>query len=364
VKSGHGAEAVQTSKVTLCGIGQIEMPQCGSPLPPRRAILFDMRRRELITLLGVALAWPLAARAQKPVRIPRLGVLLFSTPQAERGMEPVRRTLRGLGYVDGRNLAIEYRFAEGKPERLPDLAAALVAAKPDVLLALGGDVTPAVVSATQTIPIVFSSSADPVQLGFVASLARPGRNATGVTFLLDELASKRLDILKQIAPLISRVGFLSNPDHLDNERRQAERAAAALGIGLTPLEVRRAADFDSAFEMAMAVRIDALYVVSSRLTAQHLDRIVRFAAEHRLPLAGGWGDWAQQGGLLSYGPNIDDMIGRAVTYVDRILKGAKPAELAVQQPIEFALVINLKTAKALDLTVPPTLLATADEVIE
>jgi putative ABC transport system substrate-binding protein len=242
-------------------------------------------------------------------------------------MEPVRRTLRGLGYVDGHNLAIEYRYAEGKPERLPDLAAALVRAEPDVLLALGGDVTPAIVSATQTIPIVFSSSADPVQLGFVASLARPGKNATGVTFLLDELASKRLDILKQIAPRVSRVGFLSNPDHLDNEWRQAARAAGALAIELTPLEVRRVADFDAAFQTTMSVRVDALYVVSSRLTAQHLDRIV-------------------------------------TTYVDRILKGAKPADLPVQQPSKFELVINMKAAKALGLDVPPTLLASADEVIE
>jgi putative tryptophan/tyrosine transport system substrate-binding protein len=322
------------------------------------------RRKLLAALSCAAVVWPLAARAQQPAGMPRLAILLFSTPQAERGMEPVRRTLRGLGYVDGRNLAIEYRYAEGKPERLPDLAAALVRAKPDVLLALGGDVTSAVVSATQTIPIVFASSADPVQLGFVASLARPGRNATGVTFLFDELASKRLDILKEIAPRVSRVGFLSNPDHLDNEWRQAERAAAALGIALTPLEVRRAADFDGAFQMAINARIDALYVVSSRLTAQHLDRIVRFAAEHRLPLAGGWGDWARQGGLLSYGPNVDDMIGRAVTYVDRILKGAKPAELPVQQPTKFELTINLKAARMLGLEVSSNVQQLADELIE
>jgi putative tryptophan/tyrosine transport system substrate-binding protein len=322
------------------------------------------RRKLLAALSCAAVVWPLAARAQQPAGMPRLAILLFSTPQAERGMEPVRRTLRGLGYVDGRNLAIEYRYAEGKPERLPDLAAALVRAKPDVLLALGGDVTSAVVSATQTIPIVFASSADPVQLGFVASLARPGRNATGVTFLFDELASKRLDILKEIAPRVSRVGFLSNPDHLDNEWRQAERAAAALGIELTPLEVRRAADFDGEFQMAINARIDALYVVSSRLTAQHLDRIVRFAAEHRLPLAGGWGDWARQGGLLSYGPNVDDMIGRAVTYVDRILKGAKPAELPVQQPTKFELTINLKAARMLGLEVSSNVQQLADELIE
>ena len=167
-----------------------------------------MKRREFITLVGGAAAmWPLAARAQQPTRIPRLGILLFSTPQADAQVEPTRRALHDLGYVDGDNISIDYRYAEGKPDRLPDLAAALVRAKPDVLFALGGDVAPAAVDATQTIPIVFSSSADPVQLGFVASLARPGRNATGVTFLLDELASKRLEILKQLAPRLSRVGF-------------------------------------------------------------------------------------------------------------------------------------------------------------
>ena len=170
--------------------------------------MFDMRRREFITLLGGAAAWPLGARAQQAAKISRLGVLLLSTPQADPQMETTRRAMRDLGYVEGHNLSIEYRYAGGRPERLPDLAADLVRTKPDVLFALGGDVTPAAVKATHTIPIVFTSSADPVRLGFVASLARPGGNATGVTFLLDELASKRLEIFKQAAPRISRVGFL------------------------------------------------------------------------------------------------------------------------------------------------------------
>jgi putative tryptophan/tyrosine transport system substrate-binding protein len=327
--------------------------------------MFDMRRRELLSLLaGAAAAWPLAARAQQAARLPRLGVLLLSTPQADPQMETARRALRDLGYVEGQNLAIEYRYAEGRPERLPDLAADLVRTKPDVLFVLGGDVAPAAVKATQTIPIVFTSSADPVRLGFVASLARPGGNATGVTFLLDELASKRLEILKQAAPRVSRVGFLWNPDHVDNELPEAERAAASLGVELKPLTVRGPADFDGAFMAATQARIDALYVVSSRLTLQNLGRIVNFVAENRLPLAGGFGAWAKQHGLLSYGPNVEDMTRRAVAYIDRILKGTKPADLPVQQPTRFELVINLRTAKSLGLDVPLQLQQLADEIIE
>jgi ABC-type uncharacterized transport system substrate-binding protein len=327
--------------------------------------MLDMRRRELLSLLaGAAAAWPLAARAQQAARLPRLGVLLLSTPQADPQMETARRALRDLGYVEGQNLAIEYRYAEGRPERLPDLAADLVRTRPDVMFALGGDVTPAAVTATQTIPIVFTSSADPVRLGFVASLARPGRNATGVTFLLDELASKRLEILKQAAPRVSRVGFLWNPDHLDNELPEAQRAASRLGVELKPLAVRGPADFEPAFAAATEARVDALYVVTSRLTLLNLGKIVNFAADNRLPLAGGFGAWAKQHGLLSYGPNVDDMTRRAVAYIDRILKGAKPADLPVQQPTRFELVINLRTAKALGLEVPLQLQQLADEIIE
>jgi putative ABC transport system substrate-binding protein len=324
-----------------------------------------MRRRELLSLLGgAAAAWPLAARAQQAARLPRLGVLLLSTPQADPQMETARRALRDLGYVEGQNLAIEYRYAEGRPERLPDLAADLVRMKPDVLFVLGGDVAPAAVKATQTIPIVFTSSADPVRQGFVASLARPGGNATGITLLLDELASKRLELLKQAAPRVSRVGFLWNPDHADNELPEAERAAASLGVELKTLTVRGPADFDGAFMAATQARVDALYVVSSRLTLQNLGRIVNFVAENRLPLAGGFGAWAKQHGLLSYGPNVDDMTRRAVAYIDRILKGTKPADLPVQQPTRFELVINLRTARALGLDVPLQLQQLADEVIE
>ena len=324
-----------------------------------------MRRRDVIGLLGGAVgSWPVGVKAQQPPpKMRRLGVLLFSTPQTDPQLEAIRRRLRELGYVEGQNLAIEYRYAEGKPERLPGLATDLVRTSPDVLLSVGGDVTPAAVKATQTIPLVFISSADPVQLGFVASLARPGGNSTGITLLLDQLASKRLEIFKEAAPGISRVAFVWNPDHIDNELHEAERAAGHLGVELQQLPVRDPADFEPAFAAA-SNRVDAVYVVSSRLTARNMDSIVHFAARNRVPLAGGWGAWAQQGALLSYGPNGEEMVGRATNYVDRIFKGTKPADLPVQQPTRFELVLNLRIARALGLTVPPTLLARADEVIE
>lgn len=320
-----------------------------------------MRRRDFAATLGAAAAWPLVARSQS---IARLGILLYSNPRVEPNLPPARRGLSDLGYVEGRNLAIEYRYADGKPERLPELAAELVATKPDVLFALGGDVAAVAVKATQTIPIVFASSADPVQLGFAKSLARPGGNATGVTFLLDELAAKRLELLKEMAPRVSRVSFLWNPDHIDNELRQAQHAAESLGVKLERLVLHRPADIDGALRAAAQSSTDALYVVSSRLTVRNLNTFVDFATKQRLPLAGGWGAWARAGGLLSYGPNIDDMVRRATTYIDRILKGAKPDDLPVQQPTRFALVVNLKAAKSLGLTISESFLTRADEVIE
>jgi putative ABC transport system substrate-binding protein len=318
-----------------------------------------------MTLLGGgAVAWPLVARAQQTARFPRIGVLVYSTPQADPNAESFRRALRDLGYVDGRNIAIEYRFAEGRPERLPALAGELVRVRPDVLFSLGGDVTRIAVAATHMIPIVFVSSADPVQLGFVKSLARPEGNATGVTLLQDELASKKLELLKEAAPRVSRIAFFYDPDHVDSELREAERAASLLGVRLQSLALKGPADLDGGFRAASEAPADAVYVVSSRQTVRSIDKLVQFAATSGLPLAGGWGAWARAGGLLSYGPNVDDMVRRATAYVDSILKGAKPADLPVQQPTKFELIINLKTAKALGLEVPPTLLARADEVIE
>ena len=323
-----------------------------------------MRRREFIALVGGAVVAVPIARAQQLARIPRLGVLLYSTPQADPQIKFVLQGLRDLGYLEGRNIVIEYRFAEGEPGRLSELAAELALLKPDVIVAIGGDVAPVAKRATQTIPLVFVSSADPEQLGLVASLRRPGGNATGITLLQDALATKRLELLKEVAPRISKVAFVTNPDHPDNEAREARRAALALGVDLLSLEVRNTGDFERAFRAIIEARADSLYVVSSRHTVLNMPAIVGFATSNRLPLAGGWGDWAKAGGLLAYGPNVGDMAQLAASYVDRILKGAKPSELPVEQPTKFELVINLKTANALGLGVPPALLATADKVIE
>jgi ABC-type uncharacterized transport system substrate-binding protein len=322
-----------------------------------------MRRRDFLALAGgAAVAWPLVARAQKAV--PRVGVLLYTNPEIDPNIEAVRRGLRDLGYIEGRNLAIEYRYAEGRPERLPLLAVELAQSKPDVILALGGDVAPWAKKATQSIPLVFSVSDDPVRSGLVATLGRPGGNATGVTFILDELASKRLELFKEAAPRISRVAFLWNPNHPDNEYGIAEQAARKIGVELRPVEMRGPDDLQGALHTVIEVHADALYVVSSRHTITHIPSIAGFAAKSRLPLAAGFGAWAKAGGLLSYGPDVDDMVRRTASYVDRILKGAKPADLPVQQPARFNLVINTTVAKALGLNIPESFLLRADEVIE
>jgi putative ABC transport system substrate-binding protein len=325
----------------------------------------QFNRRELITLLsGTAVAWPFAARAQQRSKVARLGVLLFSTPQGDPQMKAVHIRLRELGYVEGQNVIVIYRYADGKYERLPDLAAELIAEKPDVVLALGGDVAPYAAKATSTTPIVFISSADPVQLGLAASLARPARNATGVTLLLDDTASKRLELLKEVVPRVQRTAFLWNPEHPDNELPEAQRAAPALDIQLQPVEMRGSGSLESALRAVGDARPDALYVVSSRHTVLNIPAIIDFAKTNRLPLAGGWGAWARAGGLISFGPNTDEMARRAIDYVDKILKGAKPADLPIQQPTKFELVINAKAAKAIGIEVTPMLLARADEVIE
>ncbi len=323
-----------------------------------------MKRREFLAVLGGSAAWPWPVRAQPASRRPRIGILIFSDPQTDPNAAAFRRSLRELGYIDGQNIAIEYRYAQGKPERLPDLATELVQLRPDVIFVIGGDAAPHLNTATRSIPIVYAMSADPVKLGLAASLAKPGGNATGVTFLSDELAAKRLEFLKEAVPRISRVGFLWNPNHADNELDGAKRAAATHNIQLHSMEMRSAADLDRAFNAATQAGIDGVYVVSSRHTVTNVERIVEFATTNRLPLAGGWGAWVQAGALISYGPNVGEMVRHAAGYVDKILKGAKPGELPVQQPTRFELLINLKTAKGLGLAIPESFLLRADRVIE
>jgi ABC-type uncharacterized transport system substrate-binding protein len=320
------------------------------------------RHTVLATLALALLAAPLAVEAQRP-KIARLGVLLFATPDTD-AFTAIRRGLGALGYVEGRNILFEHRYAEGRPERLPGLASDLVRSKPDVIIAVGGDVAPFAARATETIPIVIVTSADPVQGGLVTSLGRPGGNVTGVTFVSSDLAGKRLQFLKEAAPSVTRVAVLWNPDHPDGEFPATQAAGRSLGVQVQSLEVRGRDDFTGAFAAANRERMEAVIVVSSRLMTLNRARILELAAENRLPLVSGWGPWAAEGGLLSYGPDIDAVIRNSATYVDKILKGAKPADLPVEQPTKFELVINLKTAKALGLTIPPSVLARADEVIQ
>jgi len=322
-----------------------------------------MDRRAFIgTLGGGLLAAPLAAGAQQ-AKIARLGVLLFGTPDTDT-FPAIRLGLGALGYVEGRNILFEHRYAEGRPERLPDLASDLVRSKPDLIIAAGGDVAPFAKRATGTIPIVVITSADPVQGGLVASLARPGGNVTGLTFVSSDLAGKRLQFLKEAAPGVARVAVLWNPDHPDGEFPATLAAGRSLGVQVQSIEVRGRDDFAGAFAAANRERREAVIVVSSRLMTLNRARILDLAAQNRLLLASGWGPWAAEGGLLSYGPDLNAVARNSATYIDRILKGAKPADLPVEQPTKFELVINLKTAKALGLTIPPSLLQRADQVIE
>ena len=322
-----------------------------------------MRFSGLAASLALALfAAPLAAEAQPRDKVARLGVLLLSA--ADPNLDAFRQGLRGLGHVEGQNLAIEYRDAAGNAGRLAEVAAELVRLKPDVILALGGDVAPLAKQATRTIPIVMVTSADPVRGGLVASLARPGGNVTGLTFLSTDLAAKRLQFLKETIPTVSRVGVLWNPDHVDDEIQETREAARILGIQIQSLEVRGPIDFDRAFQAAVRGHAEAVIVVSSRQMTINRARILKFARDTRLPLVCGWGPWVQEGAVLSYGPDLGSVVRRAATYVDKILKGARPEDLPVEQPTKFDLVINLTTAKALGLTIPPAVLARADEIIQ
>lgn len=318
----------------------------------------------IISVTVLLFAAPLGAEAQQASKIARLGVLLFSAPEGDPNLPTFRQGLTELGYVEGRNLATVYRYAEGKPERLAKLASELAALKPDVIFALGGDVAPFARTATNTIPIVMAVSVDPVQSGLVSSLARPGGNVTGVTFVSSDLAAKRLQFLKEAAPRLSRVAVLWNPNHVDPEYGETQAAGRMLGVHIQSLEVRGPGDFDGAFQAADVGRAEAIIVVSSRLMTFNRQRIIEFAARHRLPVVSGWGPWAQAGALLSYGPDLNASVRRAASYVDRILKGANPANLPVEQPTHFELVINLRTATTLGLAIPPSLRAQAAHVIE
>ena len=321
--------------------------------------------RILVLALTALLAGAGPGEPQQQTKVPRVGLLVYGNPPPAPFPEgTVVQGLRELGWSDGQNMTLVVRYAEGRPERLPDLARELVRSKVDLIVAVGTDVTKVVKNVAGAIPIVASMSEDPVEIGLVASLSRPGGNVTGVTFISSELAAKRLELLKEIIPGVSRVAVLWDPTHVDLEFRELEAGARALGVRLQSVEVRAAAELDGAFRRVTGGRADAMIVVPSRLLNLNAKRIVAFAVERRLPAVSMWGFFAEAGGLMSYGPNIDAMIRRAATHADKILKGARPGDLPIERPTRFELVVNLKTAKALGVTVPQSLRLRADRVIE
>jgi putative ABC transport system substrate-binding protein len=334
-------------------------------------------RREFIgTLAGGLLAAPLAAEAQQAGKVYRIGYLSPSSPSdperlaspfGERGLAAFRQGLRELGYVEGQNFVIEHRWAEGKFERLPDLAAELVRLKVDVIVSVVTQATLAAKNATRTIPIVLVAAGDPVGSGLVASLAHPGGNVTGPSAMYADLAGKQLELLKETVPRVSRVAVLWNPANAAWQAQMLKAtqvAAPALGLRVQLLEARGSDELEGAFVAMTRERASALLVQVDVIFALHARRIADLAAKHRLPAMYGAREHVEAGGFMSYAPNVPDLFRRAATYVDKILKGAKPADLPVEQPTKFELVINLKTAKALGLTIPQSVLARADEVIQ
>ena len=321
-----------------------------------------MRRRKFITLLGgAAVAWPLNTRAQRPAKLVRVGII-DDAPIWDH----FRQGLREAGYIEGQNLAIEYRSAEGQPDQLAAAAQELVGIPVDLIAVSGTAATRAAQQATTTIPIVMIAIGDPIRAGLVFSLARPGGNTTGNTILGTEMSAKRLQILKELIPQLSRAAFLWNSNNGSHQAYLDEWRALApqLGLHLIFVEVHSPNQFESAFAAMMQERPDALSVTFDAVHMSHVGWIVDFAAKQRLPTMYIVRDNVAAGGLISYGPSISDLYRRAASYVHKILEGTKPAELPVEQPVKFELVINIKTANALGLTVPPTLLASADEVLE
>ena len=322
----------------------------------------------LVVLPVVTLLTLRAGEAQRATTLSRIGFLSpspFSDARAQRFLESFREGLRELGYVEGQNLAIESRFAEGKWDRVPGLAAELVRLKVDVIVTYTTPATQAAKQATGTIPIVVATVIDPVAAGLVASLAHPGGNITGLSQMVPDLVGKQLEILKEVAPRISRVALLSNPANPAHAvaLRDVKDAARALGVQLQLLEARGPSEIDSAFVAMTTERVGAVIVLVDSMLIDHRARIADLALRRRLPAVSATIETAEAGGLIAYGPSVRDMFRRAATYVDKLLKGAKPADLPIEQPTRFELVINLKAAKLLGLTIPQTLLLRADEVI-
>src|SRR6516162_8298481 len=324
-----------------------------------------MKRRDFITLLGGAAAWPLAAHAQQAGKLPTIGFLGADPSIESKRVAAFVQRLRELGWIDGRNLAIEYRWAEGRNERVAENAAELVRLKVDVIVTVATVPTLAAKQATAVIPIVFAAAGDPVGTGLVASLARPGGNVTGLSTQTAETAGKRLELLREIVPGLGRLAIMGNVGNPISvlELGEVQAAARALGLEVITSELRRAEDISPAFD-ALKGRADALYVCTDPLVNTHRIRVNTLALAARLPTIYLFRDYVEAAGLMSYGPSLPDLFRRAADYVDKILRGAKPGDIPVEQPTKFDLIINLTTAKALGLEISPLLLARADEVIE
>ena len=336
-----------------------------------RRVAWHLSRRHVLIACGVAvLLAPLEGFAQAPVpKVPRIGFLEASMPQngTTRFLEDFRQGLRELGYVEGKNVQLELRWAEGKLERLPALADELVRLKVDVIVAVNSPSVIAARQATRTIPIVMPVSSDPVGDGLVSSLARPGGNITGLSIMSPELGQKRLQLMKESFPHLSHpVAVLWNPDYVGMAARfrQAQVVGSAVGIGVRSVEIRDSRELERAIETMDRERPDALLILADPLTTSQRFRIVEFAAAQRLPAMYETSFFVEAGGLMSYGPNVDQIVRRAATYVDKILKGAKPGDLPIEQPATFELVINLRAAKALGITFPQAILLQTNRIIE
>jgi putative tryptophan/tyrosine transport system substrate-binding protein len=325
------------------------------------------RKITILTLCAMLFALCVPAKAQQPAKVPRIGFLSPVSPSATAlWHEAFRQGLRDLGWIEGKNISIEYRYADGRSDHLPDLAADLVRLKVDIIVASSGTDALAAKNATREIPIVVASGGDPVAIGLVESLARPGGNITGLSQIAPELAGKRLELLKEVVPKLSRVGVLWNPQGRTSTLswKEIQLPARELGVQLHSLEVRSPNDFDGAFKDTTRAGAGALAIMPDPLFVANLKRIAERAAKSRLPSIHHLSEFAESGGLVAYGPDRSDMFRRAATYVDKILKGTKPADLPVEQPTKFELVINLKTAKQIGLTIPQRVLTRADKVIK
>ena len=323
-----------------------------------------MRRREFITLLGGATtSWPLAAQAQQVKKIPRIGVLWPNPPAT---FDFMRQGMRDFGYVEGQNINFEFRWAQGKLDELPEMASELVRLQVDLIVTLAPPATLAAKNATQTTPIVFVAMGDPLASGVVTSLARPGGNLTGTTRMLSEMSAKHVELLKEAAPSVAKLAVLWNPANSSHQPAlQAVNAAArSLSLQILPLEVHAPAELDNIFAAIMRERADGVLFIADPIFFIQLNHMVDLVASNRMPAICNFVEFPKLGGLMGYAPSIPDEFRHAASHIDKILKGAKPADLPVEQPTKFQLEINLKTAKALGLEIPPTMLARADEVIE